>query len=146
GARQLEKKLSSGPSCSNRGRRILSRYKFYFRGILALENNQTDEALAEMKEAVRHLPPTYDMDPLEDCLAQALLRVNRFDEAVTEFERVLRLNPNYPLGRFYLALALERRGQNEKAHENYKLFLELWKDADADIPEVIAARKSLSAP
>ncbi len=144
GARQLEKKLFNGPSGSNRGRRILSRYKFYFRGILALEKNQTDEALAEMKKAVRHLPPTYDMDPLEDCLAQALLRLNRIDEAVAEYERILRLNPNYPLARFHVALALEKKGQNERARENYKLFLESWRDADTDIPEIIAARKSLS--
>jgi hypothetical protein len=30
-----------------------------------------------------------------------------------------------------------------EARENYQLFLETWKNADADIPEVIAARNSL---
>ncbi len=143
-SRGLEKKLFVEPSTTNRGKRIFSRYTFYFRGILAFENNQPEIGLEYIKEAIRHSPATYEMDALEDCLAQAYFRLSQFDEAAAEYERVLKLNPNYPLARFHFAQALEGKGQIESALENYKLFLESWKDADPDIPEVIAARRSLN--
>ena len=142
-AGRLEEKLFVEPSGTNRGRRIFSRHKFYFRGMLALKNDQPNEALDAFKEAIRHAPPTYEQDALEDCLADAYLRLGQFDEAIGEYERVLGLNPNYPLARFHLAQAYDGKGEIEQAHDNYRLFLEAWKDADADIPEVVTARASL---
>jgi hypothetical protein len=32
----------------------------------------------------------------------------------------------------------------DQARTEYEAFLQVWKDADADIPEVISARKALS--
>jgi Tfp pilus assembly protein PilF len=57
---------------------------------------------------------------------------------------VLRLNSNYPLVHYHLAQAYERRSQQDRAHSEYKRFLKVWKDADADLPEVIAAREQLT--
>ena len=86
-----------------------------------------------------------EADALEDCLANALLRLGQFDAAIREYERILRLNPNYPLARFHLARAYEGKGRNDLALENYRLFLEIWKDADSDIPEIAAAHKALNS-
>ncbi len=100
-----------------------------------------EEALENFREALRHSPATYDIDSLEDCLANAYLGIGRFDEAITEYERILRLNPNYPLARFHLAEAYRGKEQFDPAHASYKEFLDFWHDADADIPEVITAKK-----
>lgn len=143
-AKKLEEQLFAKFETSNRGSRNTPRYSFYFRGYVGLKTGQTNEALENFSEALRHAPATWEIDPLEDCLANTYLETGRFDEAIAEYERILRLNPNYPLARFYLAQAFERKGQTGKAHENYLMFLEIWKDADANIPEVMSARKTLA--
>ena len=93
---------------------------------------------------MRHPPPIYEQDVLEDCLAVAYLRFGQFDEAIIAFDRILGLNPNYPLARFHLAQAYEGKRQIDQARESYRLFLNAWKNVDADIPEVVTAAKSLT--
>jgi tetratricopeptide (TPR) repeat protein len=144
-AKKLEERLLSADlGSSTRGSRNTPRYVSYYRGYIALKNGQTDEALENFQAALRHSPATWSINPLEECLADAYLQLERFDEAIAEYERILRLNPNYPLARFHLAQAFERKGQIAEARKNYQMFLEMWKNADADIPEVISARKSIN--
>lgn len=143
-AGKLEKQLFSALGFTNRGSRLSPRFAFYNHGYIAMKNGRTDEALENFREALRHSPPTWDIDPAEDCLAKAYLETGRIDEAVAEYERILRLNPNYPLARFHLAQAYEQKGLNDKAREAYRDFLETWKNADTDIPEIISAQKSIS--
>ena len=142
-AGRLEDKLFAEPSGTNRGRRALSRQRFFFRGVHELQSGRSAEALEEFKEAVRHPPPIYEKDALEDCLGNGYLRLGQFDDAMREYERILALNPNYPLARFHLARAYEGKGQIDQARENFRLFLETWKNSDADIPEVKAATSFL---
>ena len=143
-ARRLEEKVFAEPISTNRGRRAFMRFKFYFRGMFELDNGRQADALQNFQEAIRHPPPTYDQDAMEDCLANAYLRTGQYDEAIGEYERILRLNPNYPLARFHLAQAYESKGQSDLARENYRLFLDAWKNADANIPEVVTATKLLN--
>jgi hypothetical protein len=42
-------------------------------------------------------------------------------------------------------LAYEGKGQPSQARSEFGRFLEVWKDADPDIPEVILARQRLAA-
>lgn len=143
-AQRFEQRLFAGSNNSNRGMRNTSRIDFYHRGYVALKNGQPDEALENFRESLRHSPATWDIDSLEDCLANAYLELGKFDEAAAEYERILRLNPNYPLARFYLAQAFERKGQITEARENYRLFLENSKNADANIPQIISAKKYIN--
>jgi tetratricopeptide (TPR) repeat protein len=66
------------------------------------------------------------------------------EEATAEYERILRLNPNYPLAQYHLAQAYERKGDRERARTAYERFMQIWKDADPDIPEVIEAKARLA--
>jgi serine/threonine protein kinase len=77
---------------------------------------------------------------------EAYLALRRGDLAAGEFQKI-RDNPgvvlNEPIGSLaYLGLgrgnALE--GNTAKAKENYQKFLELWKDADSDLPVLTAAK------
>jgi tetratricopeptide (TPR) repeat protein len=70
--------------------------------------------------------------------------LGRYDEAIAEYQRILRLNPNYPLAHYHLGLAYERKGQSNQARAEFRHFLEVWKDADPDIPEVVAAKQRLA--
>jgi tetratricopeptide (TPR) repeat protein/DNA-binding winged helix-turn-helix (wHTH) protein len=128
----------------DRGNRGYERLRSYLRGYLALKSGRTPEAVENFSEAVRHRPMEWYIDAFEDCLAKAYLELGRFDEAIAEYERILRLNPHYPLANYHLGLAFERKGQKEQARAAYQRFLEVWKDADADVPEVMSARKALA--
>ena len=63
------------------------------------------------------------------------------DEAIAEYERVLNLNPNYPLAHYYLGLAFDQRGDRDRARNEFSQFLQIWNKADSDIHEIVAARK-----
>lgn len=129
---------------TDRGARGNLREQPYFLGLFALKSGRADEAVQEFKEVLSHRPPTWLIDSYEDCLANAYLEIGRLDEAIAEYERILKLNPNYPLVHYHLAQAHERKGQQDQARAEYQRFLQVWQNADADIPEVIAARKARS--
>jgi tetratricopeptide (TPR) repeat protein len=112
---------------NGRGSRLSQRPLVYYRGSLDLKYGRTAEAIDE------------------DCLANAYIEAGRFDEGVAEYQRILKLNPNYPLVHYHLAQAYERFSQPERARAEYEIFLQVWKDADPDVPELVAAKKALSS-
>jgi tetratricopeptide (TPR) repeat protein/DNA-binding winged helix-turn-helix (wHTH) protein len=138
-------KYSQDVPYPGRGSRDEGRSYEYYLGTLALHEKQPSQAIAHFQAALRHLPPSSGLDLYDDCLANAYLELARLDEAVAEYQRILRLNPNYPLAQYHLAQAYRRNGQTGQAREAYERFLQNWKDADPDIPEVTDARKALLA-
>jgi predicted Zn-dependent protease len=86
------------------------RYLSYYDGRIALRSGRTAEAIEKFKETLRHGPIYWDIDPLEDSLANAYLGLGQLDDAIAEYERILQLNPNYPLVHYHLAQAYERKG------------------------------------
>ena len=77
---------------------------------------------------------------------QAYLDLNRSKEAAAEFQKFLDhrgVVVSYPLAalaRLGLARSYVLQGDTAKARTAYQDFLTLWKDADADIPVLIAAK------
>lgn len=142
-AKNLESLIFVKNFNTNRGAKINQRYDFYNRGYLALKTGQSDAAIENFQNVLKHKPPTYELDSMEDSLANAYLELGKLDEALAEYERILKLNPNYPLARFHLAQALEEKGNIEEARQNYRSFLEIWKNADSQIPEIEIARNFL---
>jgi tetratricopeptide (TPR) repeat protein len=142
-ARQMKDQLEQNPY-NERGMRVSSRPMWVRRGFVALKSNSAAEAIDDFKEALKHRPQTWSIDPFEDCLANAYLELGRPDEAIAEYDRILKLNPNYPLVHYHLAQTFERKGQADRARAEYKQFLEIWRDADSDIREVVNAKKALS--
>jgi len=86
---------------------------------------------------------------------QAYLKLGRGAEAAAEFQKILdhrgqgqlssRFAPScpvlYPLADLSLARAAAMNGDATKARQAYHDFLTLWKDADADLPMLIEAKK-----
>ena len=129
----------------SRGGRETLRFTHFFNAHLALLKKQNEEALESFQAALRCLPPTWYVDTYEDCLANAYMKLGRLDEAINEYQRILELNPNYPLVRYHLAEAYERKGQQDKARVEYERFLHIWQDADADVPEIVIAKNRLAS-
>ena len=86
-------------------------------------------------------------------LARAYLEAARLAEAVSEFEKLLSgyaadshgwyviwaVETNY-----YLGIAYERSGWNDKAIEQYETFLDIWKNADPGIESIEDAKARLA--
>jgi tetratricopeptide (TPR) repeat protein len=125
---------------TGRGGRGYLRIPYFIAGYVALRDHKTDEALKDFRNALTGPPVYWFIDPMETCLADALLELNRLDEAIAEYKRVLNVNPNYPMARYRLGLALDRKGMSREAHQEFVRFLTIWKDADAGVAELEDAR------
>jgi len=130
-------------------------------GMIELERKNYPKAIEYLKEAVELLP----YGPLEkdasfiDSLALAYYKSGDLEKARETYEKITSLTFGgflYGVGRFLygdifaksfymLGKIYEQKGQKEKAIENYKKFLDLWKDADPGLPEVEDARQRLAA-
>jgi ATP/maltotriose-dependent transcriptional regulator MalT len=77
---------------------------------------------------------------------QALLALQQGGKAAAEFQKILDWpgvvgnEPIGPLAVLGLARARAMSGETEKAQTSYNNFLSLWKNADPDIPILIAAK------
>jgi hypothetical protein len=111
-----------------------------------MSHNRPERALEELRavspyEMGERLPllPAY-------LRGQAYLALHRGPEAVVEFQKLidhrgLVINLVYaPLARLGVARGSGVQGDAAKARAAYNDFLTLWKDADPDIPVLIAAR------
>jgi superkiller protein 3 len=129
----------------DRGRRASRRPLEFVTGELLLAQGRTEEALERFKATLTELPLTFAMETFDDCLASALLRVGRYAEAEKEFNRLLTINPNAGRVRFGLAQTFDRSGRPAEARAEYERMIALWKDADPDVPELLAAKARLAA-
>jgi tetratricopeptide (TPR) repeat protein/DNA-binding winged helix-turn-helix (wHTH) protein len=128
---------------TDRGARGAFRELPFCQGRIELKKGRPVQAIEKFKEALQYRPPIWNIDAYEDCLANAYLELGHYDEAIAEYERILKLNPNYPLVHFHLAQVYERKNQADRARAEYEKFLEVWKSAEVNIPEVLAAKKAL---
>ena len=92
----------------------------------------------------------YNMPFIYDLLARAYYESGRLDSAIAEYERKINFDAQsdnrrliHPKYRYLLAKLYEEKGDAAKTIENYEKFLELWKDADPDLPELEDAKKRL---
>ena len=124
--------------------------------ILAIGKAQ--EAVALAKEiSVEQIPVIPSMDflfynlPLhDDILARAYIKSGNSEKAIQEYERLTNFNPEskdrrliYPLYHYKLAKLYQEKGLNDRARNQYKTFLRLWKHADSDRLELNEAKKQL---
>lgn len=98
----------------------------------------------KLKEAVEELEITERLEKAGEFVPQylrglALLRLNRNLDAAREFDKILNFRGEAPLSSLYpLAQLGKARAKNDKAE--YEKFFEIWKDADKDMPALVAAR------
>jgi tetratricopeptide (TPR) repeat protein len=87
----------------------------------------------------------------KDGLAKAYLRKGELDKAITTYERMITLDKDsknwfiiHPIYYYRLAKLYEKKGRRTEAIERYQKFLEIWIEADEDLPELIDARARLA--
>jgi len=124
-----------------------------------LAEGKAGEAIAAMeKEFVLTTPGMnppelmqHNMPLEQDVLARAYVKAGNPDKAIEVYRQLLTFDPasqdrrmripvyHYRLGRLY-----EEKGLKSEAAEQYRAFLDLWKDADANLPESADAKNRLA--
>ena len=137
--------LAARPVHSDRGQRANGRLELYVEGELDLAGHDPVGAVRTFQQAVAKRTPLYAVDWYEDCLANAYLRLGRFDEAITEYRRVLAIYPRLAMSWYGLAKAHLAKRQDEAAREAFQKMLEIWQLGDPEIPELAEARLAVPA-
>jgi tetratricopeptide (TPR) repeat protein len=124
-------------------------------GAIELARNNTPKALEYLERAVRSLPyGPFEKDAwFIDTLAEAYLRAGDLEKAREQYEniaaltsgRLVRYGDIYARSFYALGRIHEKLGDKAKARENFRKFLDLWKNADPGLPEVEDAAKRLAA-
>ena len=99
-------------------------------------------ALAE-KDLGYHEPPFY-IRPVTETEAEALLRAKDYASAKTAYQAALTERPASGFELYGIALADELSGNSKSAQTEYTVFLKAWPSADAELPELLHARKALA--
>ncbi len=88
---------------------------------------------------------------LRDGRARVAAAQSKFAEAIAIYRGLLTPGPQQPwtamldpLHVIVLARVLDKAGQRDAAHAEYRRFLELWKNADKELPELADARAALA--
>jgi eukaryotic-like serine/threonine-protein kinase len=123
------------------------------RAKLALSRGNTSEAMENLRAATPYelgetTGSTYGWTALYPVFvrAEAYLATQHGNEAAAEFQKILDhpgIVVNQPIGALAhlgLARAYAMQGDTVKALAAYRDFLTLWKDADPDIPMLVAAK------
>jgi len=94
----------------------------------------------------------YNMPFIQDTLARIYYQNGDLEKAIAEYERMITFDPQssdrhliHPKCHYLLAKLHEEKGLVAKAIEQYEIFLELWKNADAGQPEFEDAKKRLTS-
>ena len=115
--------------------------------IAARASGDIEGAMAMMNEAVAVedsiyalSQPPYPIIPVHELYGTMLLEVKRPAEAMKHFTETLKRTPGRPKAIYGIARAAESLGDRQTAMKHYTEFLELWKQADKDRPEIAKAR------
>ena len=120
-------------------------------GKIELAKTNYSQAIAYFNQA-SSLLPVYSLfqQILAEATAEAFTLAGDLENAQEHYLRVIRLNKaETDLGDVYakahsaLGTIYADLGQTAEAIQNYQRFLDLWKDADPGLPEVVDAQKRL---
>ena len=93
----------------------------------------------------------YNVPIHRDFPARVYLEMGEIEKATVEYERLITFDPEsterqlvHPTFHYSLAKLYEEKNRQGKAIEQYKRFLEIWKDADEELPDLIDAKERLA--
>jgi serine/threonine protein kinase/Flp pilus assembly protein TadD len=123
-------------------------------GSVELARNDRPKALEYLERAVLALPyGPFEKDAgFINGLAEAHFRAGDLPKAREQYQRITQLTSGrlkvgdiYARSLYHLGRIDEKLGDIARARENYRKFLDLWKNADPGLPEVADARSRLNA-
>jgi tetratricopeptide (TPR) repeat protein len=116
-------------------------YYHHLLGELLLGEGLYQEAVENFNRAaeIRSLDRTLFLN----ALGQAYFKIGELNLAVEELRAVLEMNPNYAESHYLLGQIHQEKGEIEKAKYHFQRFVEIWKEADENLPQLVDAQKQL---
>jgi tetratricopeptide (TPR) repeat protein len=131
------------------------RWHLYLVGLIELARKNDASAVRHLEEALSLDPHQWGADNKAfflEALARAYLQSGDLGNAREKYEEITRLTTGrlrygdiYAKSFYMLGKIAEQQRDSARARENYRKFLDLWKDADPGLSEVADARKRLAA-
>ena len=104
------------------------------------------EAAVAIEDSIDSLSqPPYPIIPAHELYGSMLMEMGRPAEARKHFEETLRRTPGRPKAIAGIARAAEMMGDIITARAQYTRLIDMWKSADPDRPELLAARRFLQS-
>ncbi|MGD8534368.1 MAG: protein kinase [Candidatus Aminicenantes bacterium] len=131
------------------------RHYYHLKGMIEIKKDNLSAALDNFEKAISLLPhQTYKFDEhafFLDAFIAALYESGNIEGVISSLEKIISLSMGrlrwgdiYARSFYLLGKTYQKKGMNEKAITNYEKFIQLWKNADRDLPEVSDARKQLA--
>jgi len=121
----------------------LAALKHFINGDLSQVTERLDQAIV-LEESLP--PPSGPPDlikPTHELYGEVLLFIDRPKEAQQQFERALLRHPNRARSLLGLARAAAQFGHIQATRQAYSNFLNIWDQADSDLPELQEAKQFL---
>lgn len=133
----------------------MRRYE-HLMGQIALAEGRTDQAIRHFEQAISLLPGQRENNDEQafyyDGLAAACYQGGLWPRAMETYRAILSLTTGrltwgdiYARSYYWLGKIYQKIGNSAEAAVHYENFLELWKNADAGMPEVADAKTQLEA-
>jgi len=104
------------------------------------------EAAVAIEDSIDSLSqPPYPIIPAHELYGSMLMDMGKPAEARKHFEETLRRTPGRPKAIVGIARAAEAMGDAATARAQYTRLIDMWKNADQDRPELLAARRCLQS-
>ena len=119
----------------------LKKYYYHLKAELELSKGIYQQATIDFNKAANI--ESLDRQFFINASGEAYFKMGELDKAVKNLESVFKINPNYVQSHYLLGLIYQKKGMKNKANEHFKRFIDIWKDADENLPQLIDARKQL---
>jgi tetratricopeptide (TPR) repeat protein len=99
----------------------------------------------EAEFALGYREPPYYIRPVSETRGDALMRAQRYADAKKAYRAALVERPNSGFPLYGIAQADAAEGDFTAANADFAIMLDAWKNADAGLPQIVAARAWLAA-
>jgi len=105
-----------------------------------VESDQMFKKAADAEKDLGYREPPFYIRPVEEARGDALLRAKRYDEAKQAYEAALKQRPDSGFALYGVAQSDAAANRRTEATRDYARLLQVWSKADADLPQMKAAR------
>ena len=116
-------------------------YYYHLSGELLFNKGLYEQAFQNLNQAV--LISCLDRTFFINALGEAYLSRGELNKAVEKLEEAFQINSHCAQTHYLMGLAYEKQNKKAKAKACFQKFMEIWEEADKDLPQLIEVKRKL---